>query len=235
VALETAPPVAPAEVPLPGDGSTGAGRSTPSRRAGAVLGLIVALLIIGVAWVVGGRLGFDEIGHGGVNFSVLPKVGDPAPDIVVTLTDGKLVRLSDLRGHPVWLNFWGSWCPPCRAEMPEMQAAHKELVQRGLIVLAVSLNEPTQQAADFAALNHVTFLVASDPQRLATGKAYPILNFPTHILIDQDGIVRDIVLAELDKEEIFAHAQLILPDDEKDTTDESAFAVEIGAGETAPS
>jgi cytochrome c biogenesis protein CcmG, thiol:disulfide interchange protein DsbE len=216
VALETAPPVAPTELPLPDDGSTGADRSTPSRRASVVLGLIVALLIVGVAWFVGGRQGFDQIGQGGINLSLLPKVGDPAPDIVVPLTDGKLVRLSDLRGHPVWLNFWGSWCPPCRAEMPEMQAAHEELVQRGLIVLAVSLNEPTQQAADFAALNHVTFLVASDPQRLATGKAYPIVNFPTHILIDGDGIVRDIVLAELDKGEIINHAQAILPDEKKE-------------------
>ncbi len=125
------------------------------------------------------------------------------------------MRLSDLRGHPVWLNFWGSWCPPCRAEMPEMQAAYEQLAPRGLVVLAVSLNEPMQQAADFAALNHVSFLVASDPRRLATGNAYPILNFPTHILIDKDGIVRDIVLAELDKQEIIDHAQAILPDEDE--------------------
>jgi cytochrome c biogenesis protein CcmG/thiol:disulfide interchange protein DsbE len=169
----------------------------------------------------------------------LPKVGDPAPDFVVPLTDGKLVRLSDLRGHPVWLNFWGSWCPPCRAEMPDLQAAQEQLAPQGLVLLAVSLNEPTQAAADYAALNHVTFLVASDPRRVATGNAYPILNFPTHILIDKDGIVRDIVLAELTKEEIIAHAQAILPDDERNTeedrAEESAFDVKIGAGQTAPS
>jgi cytochrome c biogenesis protein CcmG, thiol:disulfide interchange protein DsbE len=208
-------PAVPHELPLAEGGATSAGQPTPSRRASIGLGAVVALLIVAVAWFVGGRQGFDQIGQGGINLSLLPKVGDPAPDVVVALTDGTPVRLSDLRGRPVWLNFWGSWCPPCRAEMPELQAAHEQLAPRGLVLLAISLNEPTEAAADYAALNHVTFLVASDPRRLATGNVYPILNFPTHILIDQDGIVRDIVLAEFTQEEIVAHAQTILPNEKE--------------------
>jgi cytochrome c biogenesis protein CcmG/thiol:disulfide interchange protein DsbE len=183
----------------------------PSRLRLLLIAGVVALVIMGATWFVGGREGFTQIGQGGVNLGLLPKVGEPAPDVIVALTDGELVRLSDFRGQPVWLNFWGSWCPPCRAEMPDMQAAYTELHPQGLVMLAVSLYEPMQAAADYAALNHVTYLIASDPRALATGKAYPIQNFPTHILIDKDGIVRDVVLAELDKDEFLAHAQTIMP------------------------
>lgn len=174
-------------------------------------GLLMALVLIAGAWAIGGRQGFDRIGLGGVNSSLLPKVGEPAPDFATVLSDGRVVRLSDFRGQPVWLNFWGSWCPPCRAEMPDMQAAYEELAPRGLVMLAVSLDEPPAAAFEYAARNGATYLVATDPERKMTGPDYPIVNFPTHILIDRDGIVRGVVLAELNAEEFIAHAATILP------------------------
>lgn len=201
------------KLPRTADGTSEplAGRDrASSQRLTVVVGLVAALLIAVAAWVVAGREGLDQIGRGGINFSLLPKVGQAAPDVAVLLVDGKLVRLSDYRGQPVWLNFWGSWCPPCRAEMPDMEAAYEELAPRGLVMLAVSVDEPAAQADEFARLNHVTYLIASDPRRLATGSAYPITNFPTHILIDRDGIVRDVVLQELDKDEFLQHAATIL-------------------------
>jgi cytochrome c biogenesis protein CcmG, thiol:disulfide interchange protein DsbE len=119
---------------------------------------------------------------------------------------------SIFRGHPVWLNFWGSWCPPCRAEMPDIEAAYEELQPRGLVWIAVSLNEPATQAAEFAARNHASILIASDPDRSDTGAAYPIANFPTHILIDKNGIVREVLIAAQSKEGIVEHAQKVLQD-----------------------
>lgn len=177
---------------------------TQSRRFTVVVGLALAVAIGLSAWYVGGREGFGQIGGGGMNLRLLPRVGRPAPDFATTLADGERVRLSDFRGHPVWLNFWGSWCPPCRAETPDLEAAYTDLAPKGLVLLAVSLDEPPAQAFDFAARNHVTFLVS-------TGAAYPIANFPTHILVDKDGIVRDVVLAAIDKDEIEQHARKILP------------------------
>src|SRR5581483_4167291 len=129
----------------------------------------------------------------------------------VPTVDGRLIRLSELKGHPVWLNFWGSWCPPCRAEFPDLQAAYAERLQpEGVVLLAVSLDEPPDAAAGFAARNHGTFPILTDPQRVFTGEAYPIANFPTHILIDQDGVVRDIILAPLDKPAMIAAADRLL-------------------------
>ena len=197
------------------DGKPQAPRLRTTRDlARAALGLLFALMLVAAAWVVGGLQGFDQIGTGGQNLGVLPKIGQPAPDFVaLTAADGRPVRLSDYRGKPVWLNFWGSWCPPCRAEMPELQAAYERLHPRGLELLAVSLNEPAEDAARFATLNNATFTVLSDPRRENTGAAYPIANFPTHILIDEEGVVRDIVLAAIDEDEIMARAETIMPPD----------------------
>jgi cytochrome c biogenesis protein CcmG, thiol:disulfide interchange protein DsbE len=195
--------------------SAGAGagvvqEATPGQRGRVIAGLIMALVIVAGAWVIGGSQGFDQLGRGGVNSSLLPKVGDVAPDFATILSDGRIVRLSDFRGQPVWLNFWGSWCPPCRAEMPDMEAAYKELGPRGLVMLAVALDEPPAAAFDYAARNGATYLIASDPKRESTSAGYPIVNFPTHILIDRDGIVRQIVLAELDKDGFLEYAEPLL-------------------------
>ena len=183
--------------------------SRPARNT-VVVGLLIALVLVAGAWVIGDRQGFDRIGFGGVHSSLLPKVGDPAPDFTTILSDGRVVRLSDFRGQPVWLNFWGSWCPPCRSEMPDMEAAYENLAPRGLVMLAVSLDESPSAAFEYAARNGATYLIATDPERKMTGASYPIVNFPTHVLIDRDGIVREVVLAELDTEEFVAHAETIL-------------------------
>lgn len=196
-----------APVPAPALGEPAAPRR--SRRAAAA-GLAMAAVIVLAAWFIGGRQSFNRIGLGGINSSLLPKVGDAAPDFVTMLSDGNVVRLSDFRGQPVWLNFWGSWCPPCRAEMPDMQAAYEQLAPRGLVMLAVSLDEPPEAAFDYAARNGATYLIGTDPNRKMTGQGYPIVNFPTHILIDREGVVRDVVLAELDTEQFLARAEAIL-------------------------
>ena len=181
----------------------------PSSRRG-LLSLLLAGSIVAAAWAIGDRQGFASIGLGGVNQSLLPKVGSPAPDIATLLSDGRVVKLSDFHGQPVWLNFWGSWCPPCRSEMPDMEAAYQQLAPRGLVMLAVSLDEPPDTAFAYAERNGATYLVGSDPERKLTGPGYPIVNFPTHILIDRQGIVQSIILAELDATQFVAGAAAIL-------------------------
>ncbi len=101
--------------------------------------------------------------------------------------------------------------------MPRRVPRHSSRVFRvsgsnGVALLAISLDEPADAAASYAARNHATFTILSDPGRHYTGRAYPIANFPTHILIDRDGIVRAIILAPIDKEEIIAAAlQIVAP------------------------
>ena len=188
------------------------GAPAPANRTRqAVLGLLVAALIVGAAWFAGGRAGWDRIGTGGGYQSVLPKVGQPAPDFVTEDVFGNPVRLSDFAGRPVWLMFWGSWCPPCRAEFPDIQAAFAESEPKGVALLGVSLRESALEAAAYAGRNGATFTVLSDPDEADTGAAYPIFNFPTHIFIDEDGIIRSIVLEDMDTEQALGEVAKILP------------------------
>lgn len=176
----------------------------------ALLGLVVAALIIAAAMVIGFRSGWDAIGTGGINQSLLPKVGNVAPDFETADVFGNPVRLSQFRGQPLWLMFWGSWRLPCRAEFPDTQAAYGQLEPRGLRRLGVSLREAPVDAAAYAARIGATFMVLSDPDERATGVAYSIDNFPTHIFIDANGVIRAVILEIMDTEQALAAASSVL-------------------------
>jgi len=185
--------------------------------------LVIVVAIVGTAWLVGRQQGFGEIGKGGINSDLLPKVGEQAPDLVTFDTQGNLVRLSDFRGQPVWLNFWGSWCPPCRAEFPDIEAAYKDLNPRGLVMLGVAVGEDPLVAQDYADRVGGTFPVLADPAYLAAiipedeypqarelVTSYTINNYPTHIFIDRDGTVRSVVLAPMTYEDAIGYGEQIL-------------------------
>lgn len=197
---------------LPGAHAAG---STPppqsrDRRTQVIIAAVIGGIIILAALATGTFSGWDSIGRGGINRTLLPKVGQVAPDFQTEDVFGNPVRLSQFRGQPVWLMFWGSWCPPCRAEFPDIQAAYAEVEPKGVRMLGVSLRETAVDAGAYAARNGATFLVLSDPDEADTGAAYPIFNFPTHIFIDRDGVVRSIILEDMDKEQAVAEASRLL-------------------------
>lgn len=171
----------------------------PTLRQGLV-GVGLALAIVAAAWFIGGRAGFDEIGEGGINRQFLPEVGEAAPDFVALDSTGSGVWLHDFKGQPVWLTFWGSWCPPCRVEMPEIEAAYKQLAPRGLALMAVSVDEPYQESLAFAQSLGVTFPILNIRFRDLVADRYDVYNYPTHIFIDGDGIVQKIIPGQLDEE-----------------------------------
>lgn len=205
--------MAASDSPLAGPNVSGAQASSPTqpdRRHQIMVGVICLIVILAAAAFAGANAGWDTIGRGGINRSLLPKVGEPAPDFTTEDVFGNPVSLSQFKGQPVWLMFWGSWCPPCRAEFPDIQAAYSKLEPQGLRMLGVSLRESPVDAAAYAGRNGATFLVLSDPDESDTGAAYPILNFPTHIFIDKDGIVRSVVLEDMDEEQAIAEASRVL-------------------------
>ncbi|MBA3449855.1 MAG: TlpA family protein disulfide reductase [Chloroflexia bacterium] len=203
--------------------TAGPSRRLPSERGRtrfqpAIPGLIVAAGIVIAALALGGSMGWESIGTGGINQRLLPKTGEIAPDFETEDVYGNPVRLSQFRGQPVWLMFWGSWCPPCRAEFPDIQAAYAQLEPRGLRMLGVSLRETPADAAAYAARNGATFLVLSDPDERDTAAEYPIFNFPTHIFIDRDGVIRSIVLEDMDTEQAIAEVTRLLGAPSNDET-----------------
>ncbi|MGC4105769.1 MAG: TlpA disulfide reductase family protein [Thermomicrobiales bacterium] len=184
-----------------------------SWRYYAVVAVLV-LGIVGATFAIGQKAGWDQIGSGGVNARLLPKVGDEAPDLFTWSSDGQPMFLSALRGQPVWLNFWGSWCEPCQAEMPAIEAAYQELHPQGLIMLGISQKEDINQSVAYANASGATFPIFWDPSMVWSGideesippellkvakdtKSWQVNNQPTHVFIDRNGIVRAVVMSPM--------------------------------------
>lgn len=110
----------------------------------------------------------------------------PAPDFELKDVDGKQHRLSDYRGKVVIVNFWATWCPPCREEMPSMQRAWERLKGDGVVMLAVNVGEDEEQVFTFTADYPVDFPMLLDQDSTVISK-WPIKALPTTFVIDQEG------------------------------------------------
>jgi cytochrome c biogenesis protein CcmG/thiol:disulfide interchange protein DsbE len=107
--------------------------------------------------------------------------------------DGDEVKLSDLRGQPVMLNFWATWCGPCRVEMPLFQEIYEDTrwSQKGLVILAVDVQETAGDIQQFMEANGFSFTVLLDTTGEITNK-YNLRGIPTTFFIDKDGIIKDV-------------------------------------------
>lgn len=112
----------------------------------------------------------------------------PAPEFVLKTLDGKEVSLKDLRGKVVFLNFWATWCSPCKEEMPSIEALHKRFKGQGLVVLGVAYGEGEKRVKRFVRKNGYTFTILLDPDGSVT-QLYMIIYIPVTYLIDRDGKV----------------------------------------------
>lgn len=116
-------------------------------------------------------------------------VGDMAPDFHLTTLDGEEVALSDYRGSRVWINFWATWCPPCRAEMPDMEEFYK---QNDVEILAINLTETepsTDQVQRFVDEYGLTFPILLD-EVIEVATAYKIQPIPTSFMLDSEGVIQ---------------------------------------------
>lgn len=118
-----------------------------------------------------------------------PVVGAPAPDFELATLDGESVRLSDLRGQVVALNFWATWCVPCRAEMPLLDAALEKYADAGLVILGIDADEPASLVADFRDEFGLTFPLLLDPGA-EVQQLYRVRGYPTTFFVDREGIIR---------------------------------------------
>lgn len=123
-------------------------------------------------------------------------IGKPAPDFVLKDTKGKVWRLSELKGQVVFVNFWATWCPPCRSEMPAMQELVQTLPPEDFQMLAILSNDQAVVAERFAAGIGFSAPILLDPENLA-GKAYGITGVPETYIVDKQGILREAVIGPL--------------------------------------
>jgi peroxiredoxin len=125
-----------------------------------------------------------------------PLIGGPAPEITLTDLQGREVHLSDFRGKVVLLNFWATWCKPCKEEMPAMQASYDKLRDKGFVVLAINELEDTERVADHIRTYHHTFPVVMDHKN-KVANLYGVVGLPASFLIDPQGIVRERISGSL--------------------------------------
>lgn len=116
--------------------------------------------------------------------------GQAAPDFTLQFPDGKKARLSDWQGQPVVLNFWASWCAPCKEEMPEFVAAAERYQEDGLVVVGINAGESASQAAPFMQQYGITFPVGLD-ERGDVQQLYNVRGLPTTVFIDREGRVTE--------------------------------------------
>jgi peroxiredoxin len=126
-----------------------------------------------------------------INYKVVPnlepmKENMPTPDFSLSAPDGKKVSLKDFRGKIVFLNFWASWCIPCREEMPAMERLYQEFKDKNFVVLAVSVKDRRQDAINFVKELKLTYPIALDPEGQA-GLLYGAWGLPTTYLIGPNG------------------------------------------------
>ncbi|AHF04459.1 alkyl hydroperoxide reductase [Marichromatium purpuratum 984] len=120
----------------------------------------------------------------------------PAPEFGLDTPAGETLRLADYRGRVVILNFWATWCPPCRAEMPSMQRAYEALAGDGVEILAINVDEDAATVADFGARLGLGFPLLVDPGSTVT-LDYGVRGLPTSYVIDPEGRVALELLGDL--------------------------------------
>jgi len=114
----------------------------------------------------------------------------PAPDFVLKDINGKSFSLSSFKGKIVLLNFWATWCPPCKSEMPVLNKLYKDMRSRGLEIIAVSTDNSINYVKEYLSKSNFDFQVLWDENRVVT-KKYKVFTMPTSFLIDRNGIIID--------------------------------------------
>ena len=118
-------------------------------------------------------------------------IGKPAPDFQYQDADGQFVSLSDLQGKPVLINYWATWCSPCRVEMPYLQQVYTGWSGKGLVLLAINNGESPSRVGEFMQSQGFSFPVLLDT-RGSIAQSYGIVRLPTTFFIDKDGIIQDM-------------------------------------------
>lgn len=166
----------------------------------SILGAVILIIIVAAVII-------DTAAHSGTNNpvnvtttaekNVAPsvktgnKIGEAAPDFTLKTTDGQEIKLSDYRGKNIILNFWATWCGPCRFEMPAFQAIHEKWAKEGVVLLAINTQDGAANALSYAESNNFTFVMPVDvPGKVA--ELYGVRGLPTSFIIDSEGIIKSV-------------------------------------------
>jgi thiol-disulfide isomerase/thioredoxin len=147
--------------------------------------LIVVILVAGAAWTATSRVTSA--------LSTRDRARRATPDLALDTLDGGKFRLADHIGKPVIVNFWATWCPPCRAELPAFEEVYRNNRDQGLVVVGVDVAESSDAVAKFVAETGLTFPIALDVSGETT-ELYRIEGMPTTFFVGRDGRIHDMII-----------------------------------------
>lgn len=154
----------------------------------------IQMVILGAVLVIGGwTIGMSLMDKS----DKIPQTGDKAPDFSVRGLDGSALKLSELKGRAVVLNFWGTFCLPCREEMPALQRAADKYSSSGVAVIGMNLGENAVTVKSFVDQYKVRFPVYLDKEETIR-KRYGVMSYPSTFFIRPDGTVFEKKVGEMD-------------------------------------
>ena len=172
-----------------------------SARVLALLALLIATLgTYGERWNLDVLADLPESGYVGI--------GDAAPAFQATDLAGATVSLADLRGRVVVVNFWATWCPPCRVELPELDAYQAEMGGR-VVILGIDSRESPGTIAPFVQQHGLRFPILLDEDG-AINAAYGVVGLPTSLIVDRAGIVRERVTGAMTRDVLARRVERLL-------------------------
>jgi len=144
-----------------------------------------------------------------------PDIGNPAPGFKLPNIDGETVDLDDFKGKPVILNFWATWCPPCRFEMPLLQSAYERYQDQELVVLGINnlFLDELPKVEQFVTEHRLEFPILLDETGEIHDPLYRVQNLPTTFFVDRQGTIRWIQIGELNQEVLEQQISSILDPD----------------------
>lgn len=140
-------------------------------------------------------------------------IGAAAPDFTLKDMAGQSRNLSDYQGSVVLVNFWASWCPPCRIEMPDLQQTYARFKDQGFVVLGLNWTkvDDSTQVEPFVQGLGLTFLILLDPNGDVADNIYPLQGLPTSVIIDTHGTVRHVFIGPVPITNLAGMIQPLLP------------------------
>jgi thiol-disulfide isomerase/thioredoxin len=174
--------------------------TTPPGRLMAMIMIGFGFLAIGIAFLL--LMDQSSSAASAQDFSTVPvQVDYPAPDLNLTTLGGDPVSLSDYLGQVVLVNLWATWCPPCREEMPTLQAFYEKYKSEGFVLIAIDQGEALPQVNPFVTEFKLTFPVWLDTGSEA-GRVFETMNLPSSYVIDRTGQVRLMWIGGISKKNL---------------------------------
>ncbi len=155
-------------------------------RSGRVVFILLAVVLLGLLAVPA------------CTPSSAVSVGELAPDFTLVDLEGNQVSLSDFRGKTVFINFWATWCPPCRAEMPEIEAIYQEYTDKDVVVIGVDLWQSDDVVRQYIQEDGYSWTFVTDTTGVVTAN-YEVKAIPTSFFIDKEGIIQVVHVGMMTK------------------------------------